>query len=105
MKIESPIRKSNNDGKIDEDFQAAVINAISSTSSDQILFITFEIWLGGGITYILLSQWKEKAYFEPSKPKVQNIYLQSLAGLKEYLEVNISTFRRNGNCSITHAKV
>ena len=39
----SLIIKSNNDGKIDKDFQAGVINAISSTSSHQISFITSEI--------------------------------------------------------------
>ena len=47
IKIGSSISKSNNDGKIDKDFQAWVINAISSTLSDQI--------------YILLGQEMEKA--------------------------------------------
>ena len=42
-KIVPSISKFNNDGKIDNDFPTGVVNAIFSTSSDQILFITFEI--------------------------------------------------------------
>ena len=60
IKIGSSINNSNNHGKIDKDFHADVIITISSTLSDQILFITFDIWLIGGKTYIFLGQGKEK---------------------------------------------
>ena len=79
-------------GKIDK---AGVINIISSISSDQILFITFKIWFGGGKTYVyILLLGQEKNLL--SKPKAQNIYL--------HMCISRQAYRISGNLFITQAK-
>ena len=66
IKIGSSISKFNNYGKIDKDIQTGVINVISSTSADQILFITFEN---------LTQRWKNRYIVRPGKEK--SIYFSS----------------------------